>query len=413
MKTYQVYEHSNLRYEEGRDGYASWFKDVHLKAMADYHDHHGGNKYYSLIRSGVRFSQYVGVIQVLDITIEILPKTDRHEDQPAVWHNVLLKMLRSTRLLNLDYLSEASLKYRNHSILHLYFLEYVHQIQQLIQRGLIKKYRLNEGNLFSLKGALKFNKHITKNLVHKERFFTKHQIYDKEHLIHQILHKALLVVKKLTDGSSLSDDVNRALFQFPEMRNISISEKTFEQLQFDRKSSPYRKALQIAKMILLNYSPDIKGGSNELFALLFDMNDLWEEYVYRQLLKNGVDVGFQQYMKFWEGRKIKPDMVINMDGKTCIVDTKWKIVNDAQPADEDLRQIFTYNLYWKSNHGFLVYPKTSKSPETKAGKYHSFDETALDEMTCQVLYLDVLEDYQTVGNRSIAKLTEILKSTQK
>lgn len=391
MKSYRVYEYSYLRCELGREGHKDWFTPAHLDAMVDYHDNRGGSKYYRLVRSGVRFAQYVGVIQVLDITIEILPKTDREENS-EIWHDVLLRMLRQTRFLKLDYVSEASLRYRKYSILHLYFAQYLREVDQLLQRGLMKRYRLNEGNVSSLKGALQFNKHLTQNLVHKERLLTRHQVYDPQHITNQVLYEALLVLKRLIGQSLLADELNRVLFRFPEMSRINVSESTFDRIRFDRKTEPYRKAIAIAKMILLNYSPDIKGGCNDLFALLFDMNDLWEEYIYRQLLKAGIKVKFQESARFWESRTMRPDMVVRNGEETLIVDAKWKVIDNAQPSNEDLRQIFAYNLFWKSSKGFLVYPKTSKSPETQPGEYDKYGITTIDKMTCQVVYVDVLDE---------------------
>lgn len=387
-RPHQVFEHSFLRCEKNRDGYQDWFEPRHLEAMLDYHDNRGGSKYFSLVRSGVRFSQYVGVIRVLDLTIEILPKTDKSDD-PDKWHDALLSMLRQTRFLQLNYISEASLRYKKYSILYLYFQEYINQVRGLIKRGLIKKYRKNEGNLLALKGSLKFNQHISQNLVHKERFYTKHQVYDYNHLIHLILYKALNIVQLLTKNTSLSDDLNRVLFEFPEMPNIKVTEKTFEKVNLDRKSSGYTKALEIAKMIILNYSPDIKGGYNDLFALLFDMNDLWEEYIYRKLLAAGENVVYQDSQEFWNNRRMYPDMVIDRNGEKIIVDAKWKIVNDAQPSNEDLRQVFAYNIYWDAKKGYLVYPKTSLSPETSAGYYHK-GQRADEKMSCKVIYVDAL-----------------------
>lgn len=394
MEPLQVYEHQTLRFESGLAGYDKRFTESHYKVMVDHHDNQGGSKYYSLARSGVKFSQYVGVIQVRDLTIEILPKTDRSDEQ-SKWHDVLLKMLRETRLLKLDYISEASLRYRKYSILHLYFSEYLSQIRHLIQRGLIKKYRQREGNLSALKGALQFGQHISKNIIHKERFYTRHQVYDHQHLIHQVLYEALIVVKQLMNQSSLSDEVNRTLFEFPVQQRVKMSAQTFERLQLDRKSEPYRKSLEIAKMILLNYSPDIKGGSNDLFALLFDMNDLWEEYIYRQLLKAGIDAQFQNSLAFWETRNMRPDMVVKHNGLQFILDAKWKIVNDAQPSDEDLRQIFAYNIYWGVQKGFLVYPMTSRSKNTAAGVYHKGHRSDQGKMTCQLLFFDVLNTHSS------------------
>src|SRR5690625_4687423 len=58
------------------------------------------NIYFQAIRNGVRFRNYVGVIQIGNIVIEILPKTDKiaRIDKDDVvreqWQKVLLSMLK-------------------------------------------------------------------------------------------------------------------------------------------------------------------------------------------------------------------------------------------------------------------------------------------------------------------------------
>ena len=399
-KTFQVYEFSWLQFESGLKGHQDWFKKTHYEALVDYHDNRGGDKYFELVRSGVRFTNYVGVLQVKDITIEILPKTDKILDADT-WHDVLLAMLRQTRFLQLDYLSEASLRYKRHSILHLYFMEFLSQVTLLQRRGLVKKYRKSSGNVKALKGSLFFAQHISQNLIHKERFYTKHQVYDHEHLVHQILLEALIVLDGLTTNSSISSEVKRVRFEFPEIRRMKVTENTFLNLSFDRKTEPYRKAVGIAKMIILNYSPDIKGGNNDLFALLFDMNQLWEEYIYRQMIKAGMKVSFQNSKLFWESRSMRPDLVLIQNGDNVILDTKWKIIDNAHPSDQDLRQVFAYNIYWEAKKGYLIYPKTKNSPDTRPGQYHLGHVEESEKRTCQVLYVDVLKGgklNETVGD---------------
>ncbi len=65
--TIQVFEYELLNI--GKRG----FSEHHWKALGRYNESFGGN-YFKLTPDGVRFQNYVGVIQVGNITIEILPK---------------------------------------------------------------------------------------------------------------------------------------------------------------------------------------------------------------------------------------------------------------------------------------------------------------------------------------------------
>jgi 5-methylcytosine-specific restriction enzyme subunit McrC len=324
-----------------------------IEKLWQYNDSNN-NIYFEAIRHGVKFKSYVGVIRIGGTTIEILPKADKNpatEEDKAIWHSVLLKMLGYCKKIKVDAVSEAALRKKYNSLLDLYFELFLSEVSQLLQLGLIKKYNKNSGNVNALKGQLNFGKNIQQNLIRQERFYTHHQVYDYDHLINQILFKALQVLKTITSNSYLIDSVNRILSNFPEVDTIQINKTHFDKLTTNRKSVSYNEALKIAKMILLNYSPDIKGGDENMLALLFDMNKLWEEYIYRMLLKvedPSIKVSFQKWDKFWENKIIKPDIVVTKNEiindelirKEYIIDTKWKIIDPTEPGDNDLKQMF-------------------------------------------------------------------------
>ena len=342
------------------------------------------NIYFEAIRHGVKFKNYVGVIQIGSTTIEILPKADKlkttNNEEKEIWHNVLLKMLAHCKKIKVNAVSEASLRKRHHSLLDLYFELFINEVNLLLQQGLIKKYNQKSDNVLALKGQLNFSKNIQQNVIRQERFYTKHQVYDYNHLANQILYKALKVLKKISNNTFLIDSINRLLLNFPEIKEIEIKKSHFDLLTSNRKTIPYSEAIKIAKMIILNYSPDIKGGDENMLALLFDMNKLWEEYIFRMLLKvndKSIKVNFQNRDKFWNEKVIKPDIVITktylINDETMeeqfIIDTKWKVKEYAEPDDDDLKQMYVYNMYWQSEKSMLLYP-TSKELITDFGKFH-------------------------------------------
>lgn len=360
------------------------------------------NIYFEAIRHGVKFKNYVGVIQIGGTTIEILPKADKQNtnnpDEKDIWHNILLNMLAHCKKIKVNAVSEASLRKKYQSLLDLYFELYLNEVGQLIQKGLIKKYNQNSGNILALKGRLDFAKNIQQNIIRQERFYTTHQVYDYNHLVNQVLFKALKVLKTITNTTYLIDGVNRLLSSFPEINEIEINTSHFDRITSNRKTEPYNEALKIAKMIILNYSPDIKGGDENMLALLFDMNKLWEEYVFRMLLKvedTSLKVSFQNRDKFWENKIIKPDIVITkkelinneVRETKYIIDTKWKVKEYAEPDDDDLKQMYVYNMYWESEKSMLLYP-TTKPLTSEFGKFHKGRST---NNLCKLGFVKVME----------------------
>ena len=368
------------------------------------------NKYFTIIHQGIRFGSYVGVIQIGGLTIEILPKADNNENADKnLWQNVLLNMLKICKKIQVESISETQLKKRYHSILDVYFELYLNEIERLVKKGLIKKYRKNQSNQNALKGKLLFSQNIQHNLVHKERFYCEHQVYDKNHLLHQILYKGLLVLKTFVNDS-LKDKLNRLLFEFQDIENINIQKKHFDKIIIDRKNNDYQKAINIAKIIILNYSPRLNYGNENLLTLLFDMNALWEEYIFRILQKHKteeIEVSFQNSDKFWENKRIRPDIVLKTKDETFVIDTKWKIIEVNNPSDDDLKQMFVYNLHWKAEKTLLLYPKTNQI-DSNFGTFH-YDNLG---KKCKLGFVDVTNENERSIQNSRFIVNEILKKLE-
>lgn len=394
-KFIQVFEYQKLRYDD-----SGIFRKNHFDAMVKFNELHQ-NKYFTIVHKGIRFGSYVGVIQIGGLTIEILPKADNNENADKnLWQNVLLNMLKVCKHIQVESISETQLKKRYQSILDVYFELYLNEVERLVKKGLIKKYRKNQSNQNSLKGKLLFAQNIQQNLVHKEHFYCEYQVYDKNHLLHQILYKGLLVLKTFIKDS-LKDKLNRLLFEFQDFENINIRKNHFNKIIIDRKNHDYQKAIDIAKIIILNYSPSLNYGNDNLLTLLFDMNALWEEYIFRILQKHKTDeieVSFQNSDKFWENKRIRPDIVLKTKNETFVIDTKWKIIEANNPSDDDLKQMFVYNLHWKAEKTLLLYPKTNQI-DSNFGTFH-FDNLG---KKCKLGFVDITNEMTIKNSKIVAK----------
>lgn len=396
-KFIQVFEYQKLRFDD-----SGIFRKHHFDAMVKFNELHQ-NKYFTIIHKGVHFGNYVGVIKIDGLTIEILPKADKNENADKnLWQNILLNMLKVCKHIQVESISETQLKKRYHSILDVYFELYLNEVERLLKKGLIKKYRKNLSNQNALKGKLLFAQNIQQNLTHKEHFYCEHQVYDKNHLLHQILLKGLLVLKTFI-SNTLKDKLNRLLFEFQDFENINIQKEHFDKIIIDRKNHDYQKAIDIAKIIILNYSPSLNYGNDNLLTLLFDMNALWEEYIFRILQKHKTDeieVSFQNSEKFWENKRIRPDIVLKTEHETFVIDTKWKIIEANNPLDDDLKQMFVYNLHWKAEKTLLLYPKTNQI-DSNFGTFH-FENLG---KKCKLGFVDITNKSTIKNSKFVA--TEI------
>jgi len=367
-----VFEHESVYTDRGEHK----ISPQQFNALFNYSGN--GVPYFSIIKNGIRFNQHVGVIQIGKLTIEVLPKADNNQQselEEKRWRDILVEMLRAVNGFEIKSTSESSLKIKPNTILDLYIEIFINEVEYLLHTGLVKQYRKKEGNLTSLKGNLLFGKHIQQNLIHREKFYTRHSKYDKEHKLHCILYKTIHFLKKINTNPTLNSRIGSLLLNFPEMPQIKITEHIFDRMIITRKTQSYSKAVNIAKMLLLKYHPDLTGGRHDVLALMFDMNLLWEKFVYMSLRKHkerSVTVKEQVRAYFWQNENevqttFKADIVIQVDkNRNIVLDTKWKNLNGKNPSPEDLRQMYAYHHYYSAEKTALVYPGSEPSKLKKS-----------------------------------------------
>ena len=390
------FEHEFLAVEE--DG----FSDTHFQLLAKYLEKQKKSYLFETSyrkgKQGIKFCQYVGVITVKDLTIYVLPKADKdaNDGDKDLWSKRLFFMLLQVRKLNVQTTSPANLQWKPNVLLNIFLKKFLDEVAVLLNRGLIKTYRKTDGNRTALKGKLLFNKQIAVNCVHQERFYVRYTTYDYNHILNRIIRQALLAIHDITNSSDIKGRATSTLFNFPELDEIAVTPEIFSRLIFDRKSEDYRNVIKLAEMILLNYSPDLHHGNNHVWTLMFDMNKLWEEFVFVTLRRKLTDykVNEQDTRLFWKrtdpnGSKtktVRADIVISTNDVRFVLDTKWKTPYDRDSSgkldisDSDLHQMYVYSHMYRvdkeKNSGekevkrvALLYPRCHDTDEDITGAF--------------------------------------------
>jgi len=358
-----VFEHETIRFDKG----VKRISEEQFNALRLYYGERGV-PFFDLCYNGVRFNEHVGVIQVGSTLIEVLPKADKNShtlELEKKWRNLLIDMLRVVGSFEIKASSQSDLKIKPNTILDLYFDLFIKEVEYLLHNGLVKKYRKKDGNVTALKGSLQFAENLQQNLTHQERFYVNYTSCDFVHKLHFILYKTIRLLKQINTCAMLQSRIGALFLNFPEMPDIKISESTFNNLVFNRKTQSYKKAIEIARLILLQYHPDVSKGRNYVLALMFDMNKLWEQFIYVTLRKNikpDTTITAQTSKYFWKPEngyksKIRPDILVKKGNENfAVLDTKWKNLNGSNPSPDDLRQMYVYHEYYGAKKVALVYP---------------------------------------------------------
>ena len=392
MEPIPVFEHQPLKVGE------KGFEKSHLQSLEKFLGNNDETTfpYYTLIHNGVKFRNYVGVLCVNGLTIEVLPKTDRDTQGDNYWRKKLLLMLSQVYKLDVKSPSDAHQEISTSSpILDVFIKRFLDEVNSLLNRGLVKCYHKDEGNRTALKGKLLIDEQLRRKFVHKERFYVRYTTYDYEHVMNCLLRQALEVAVSVSQNANIRGRAASTLFNFPELKEVPVSPQLFDNLVFDRKTEDYRMAIKLAKLLLLHSVPNRVGNSERILALMFDMNKLWEEYVYVMLRHylTGYEVRAQETMRFWQQdngtyKTIRPDLVVRKNNNVvAILDTKWKCP-DNTPSDGDLHQMYVYSKMYFTNKVALVYPSTGND----STRYAHFLDGPTNRASCDMLFLKLEEE---------------------
>ena len=388
-----VFEYESLRVGDGPFTARHWKL---LSSWAECQD----ERYFEIWGDSVRFLQWVGVLEVEDLVIEVLPKAElersneRRTASSRKWRRILLALLEAAGYLDLHTGDIAHLELQDHTLLDILFERYLAAVDGLLREGLVKRYRTEKKNRSTVRGRVDHVDNIRRNVCHAERISTIASEYDQFNLPNRILKAAVEVSARFAPSFYTRSHARAVALEFPEWRGDRIRPDDFTRVRLDNKSRQYMLPLGLAKLILSRQNPDLASGKCQVFSLLFDTNALWEAAILARIRKECLDshVRAQWTKRFWESnsgarKTVRADIVAEFQsGKRIILDTKWKVVAQSKPADEDLRQIFVYDAVWGAEDGFLVYPRV----DDRASEHGHF-AVKIDglERRCGLLFADV------------------------
>jgi len=197
----------------------------------------------------------------------------------------------------------------------------------------------------------------------------------------------------------------------PEIHPGVIGEKDFENINYSRSTMHYEGAIQIAKLIILNFCPDISSGKEKVLAVLFNMSNLFEEYVYRMLKKlegrDGIkNVKYQLTKAFWRSNTTRADIIIEKNGENQVIDAKWKMPREGIPDSVDLKQMFVYGDRYEAKHNILLYPFT----QSKLTPNEISAPFAEKEMFCHTRYFKL--EFKKTNNNEYLDYSGTLKNIE-
>lgn len=311
--------------------------------------------------------QWIGVIWLNDISIEIMPKISDANNESNIMES-LISMLNVVYDVKIQDKIIAKLGSKESGIIEILITLFLKELDFQYNKGIYKEYIKIEKNLYSMKGKIDFNKNINKNLFSPHRFYCKYSSLSENNMINQIIKSTLIYIDKLTKNRFNKGVIKKLIYSLESVDYYKDINKDIKNIKFNRQSERFREIINYCKMFWDGFGASITTGKNEVESFLIDMNDLFEKYIYKTLktIYGNKNIKYQENNNFLlidalnnKSKKInlKPDIILERENGRTIIDTKWKIVDKfINPNDAYQMNAYIDNIY-NSNEVILLFPK--------------------------------------------------------
>jgi len=381
-KVLRVTEYQSIRKAETFSGAERTLTPAQFQQLERFNERFERKRKVKVFQYGARNTlvarNFVGVIHLGAYQVEVLPKIEAGEHR--IRHN-LLQMVASTLNLKLHGGELGQIERANQSILEVLIRLYCDLLWEAVHKGMVRRYESRQDSLVALRGRLNVAQQLRHNLARPDRLHCTFDEFTQDNALNRALKAALRVLFRLARTESSSKSLAELLFCFDDVADMPASAIQWEQVKTDRLSERYAPLIRMARLFVDGATPDLTAGGGDGFAVLFDMNQLFEEYVGRQVQRLTAEHGLHSHL---QGPKrhlalrdggsacfeLRPDIVVMDAGNhLAVIDTKWKHlkVNGVREdiSTSDLYQMFAYAKQYQVPGVILLYPHHPELGEWK------------------------------------------------
>ncbi|MDD2239574.1 MAG: hypothetical protein PHI93_02815 [Kiritimatiellae bacterium] len=334
--------------------------------------------------------QYVGVIEVDDISIEILPKLDadslkqdRPDDRSArrVMDN-LLWLLSSSGFLELTEADRASMQRDEVRYLDLYAYLFSKNLLLQLESGLPHAYVAHEEDLHAVRGAINFSDQITRNWNRLDQISCNWDEFTSDTSLNRVLKCAAYQLRRRVGNLAARDLLDECLVYFEDTALLDPSSalRTAHSILWNRANDRFRQCFDLALMLLASEGFQMAHADLNTFVFLLDMNQVFESFVGAVLsatfhvpVKEQGNIG---YLLTWPRNSVKqlPDFQWEVGDCHWIGDAKYKQLDaggrqywgsesdvvrsgSVYLGPADIRQLTVYAELQRRNTGHDIPPR--------------------------------------------------------
>ncbi|MGB1763971.1 McrC family protein [Alloalcanivorax xenomutans] len=325
-------------------------------------------------RNRVKFKQFCGVVQIQrQLQIEILPKVFPHQT-PEQQRTTLIEMLDIAGDIEGLSSQKAGLATSSHRLLDVFIRHFLKLLEVQLQQGLLRDYQDVEDTLDQVRGRIDLIRQQRENLFKPQRLACRFNELVVDIPINRLLHSALLCIAELTSSPVLRQHIQGMRMRFAGIGVINKGDYLPQSEDLNRMQGRYTSVVELARLFIAKQYLDARAGQQQVYSLLFDMNQLFERFVAAKLRPVARRIGLRlreqgprKYLgedSTGKGRLLmRPDisLINTLNRPVVILDTKWKILDTKTPLSSlspaDLYQLSAYASTYRCSEVMLLYPE--------------------------------------------------------
>ena len=308
----------------------------------------------------LRSTQYVGVISLPDgPTIEIQPK--------AAGQN-LLPLLQYAQGLNATTYDRRTGLTEGDTFLDVLGALYATELDTVLTRGLHREYQSKTSTERYLRGRLDVQQQLQRHPIGSTQFECEYDELTIDTTTNQAILYAATILSWFVEDTTVQNQLSRyrqRLQRKISLRHVRATE--LDNVEVTRLNEHYADLLRLTRLVLASvFVENLRTGTRESFALLVNMNEVFEDVVERIVTasiadKPGWTVETQTSVSGVVSGgdppiTMRPDVLVRdaTDDVVFVADAKWK--TPSKVSNDDVYQLVAYQSTY-AVPGLLVFPE--------------------------------------------------------
>ena len=250
-----------------------------------------------------------------------------------------------------------------------------------------------------IKGRIIFSQQLRRNVLAPTRFFCRFSKYIADYDLNQFFKTCLIEMERMSRDNQNKIEIEYLLPFFDEITHVEPDVALGLGIEFNSVNSRAIDAYTYGRMFLESIHTTMNSGATQVYTMLFNMDQLYELFVYRVAsIVYGNRITYQKMgnhlvVRNSDGKRfvsLRPDLTFRIsEHEQWIIDTKWKMPGRFA-KESDVYQMNAYSTGIKNiRKVILLYPRITKS-EHISGAYTLVSAQG-DPKPLEIKMIDLME----------------------